>query len=56
MHSSTLSMDFGYSHLFIKDAKIDNTLESSQASLNSTLKGDYEGSVDIVSIQVNWKY
>jgi long-chain fatty acid transport protein len=56
MHSSTLSMDFGYSHLFIKDAKIDNEQESSVPTLNSTLKGEYQGSVDIVSIQVNWKY
>jgi long-chain fatty acid transport protein len=55
MHSSTLSLDFGYSHLFIKDAKVDNELESGPP-LNSTLKGEYEGSVDIVSIQMNWKY
>jgi long-chain fatty acid transport protein len=56
MRSSTLSWDFGYSHLFVKDAKIDNELESSVPTLNSTLKGKYEGSVDIVSIQMNWKY
>jgi long-chain fatty acid transport protein len=56
MHSSTLSWDFGYSHLFIKDANIDNELESSVPTLNSTLKGEYQGSVDIVSIQMNWKY
>jgi len=56
MHSSALSLDFGYSHLFIKDAKIDNEFESSVPTLNSTLTGEYQGSVDIVSIQMNWKY
>lgn len=56
MHSSTLSFDVGYSHLFIKDAKIDNEFESGVPTLNSTLSGEYDASVDIVSIQMNWKY
>ena len=52
--SSTISVDVGYSHLFIDDAKIDNTLETEQDGLNSTLTGEYEGEVDILSAQLNW--
>jgi len=52
--TSAISFDVGYSHLFIDDAKIHNTLESSQEGLNSTLNGEYEGDVDILSAQLNW--
>jgi long-chain fatty acid transport protein len=56
MQSKTLSWDFGYSHLFIDDAKIENQFESSASVLEATLKGDYEADVDIISVQLNWKY
>ena len=52
--SSAISVDVGYSHLFIDDAKIDNTLESETEALNATLTGEYEGEVDILSAQLNW--
>jgi long-chain fatty acid transport protein len=52
--SSAISFDVGYSHLFVDDAKIDNTFESSVPTLNSTLTGEYEGEVDIFSAQLNW--
>jgi long-chain fatty acid transport protein len=52
--SSAISFDVGYSHLFIDDAKIDNTLESSVPTLNSTLTGEYDADVDIISAQLNW--
>jgi long-chain fatty acid transport protein len=52
--SSAISFDVGYSHLFIDDAKIDNTLESEVDALNSTLTGEFEGDVDILSAQLNW--
>ncbi|VAW60789.1 Long-chain fatty acid transport protein [hydrothermal vent metagenome] len=51
-----LIVDVGYSHLFIDDAKIDHTLESSQSPLNATLAGTYSGSVDILSAQLRWNY
>lgn len=54
--SPEFTVDVGYSHLFISDTKIDNTFESSQAPLNSTLKGTYEASVDILSAQLRWNY
>ena len=57
MQNKTMSWDFGYSHLFIDDAEIENQFESSTApALEATLIGDYEASVDIVSLQFNWKY
>ncbi|NNE64674.1 MAG: aromatic hydrocarbon degradation protein, partial [Gammaproteobacteria bacterium] len=53
----TLSLDVGYSHLFIKDAKVNNELESeSSANVQATLIGEYEATVDILSVQLNWKY
>ena len=56
MQSKTLSWDFGYSHLFIDDARIENEFESSVSVLEATLQGDYEAEVDIISVQLNWKY
>ncbi|MCP4236982.1 MAG: aromatic hydrocarbon degradation protein [Aestuariibacter sp.] len=51
-----LSVDVGYSHLFIDDTKINNEFESSVPTLAATLTGEYEASVDILSVQLNWKY
>jgi len=53
--TKAVSIDFGYSHLFIKDAKIDNEFESSVPTLNHTLTGEYEAEVDILSAQLNWQ-
>jgi long-chain fatty acid transport protein len=52
--SPVSKVDVGYSHLFISDAKIDDnqTAVSLTAPFNSgRLKGDFEGSVDILSLQ-----
>ena len=50
------SIDVGYSHLFIDDTEINNTLESSDPRLNATLTGTYTASVDILSVQWNKKF
>ena len=52
----SMSIDVGFSHLLIDDAEVDNTFESSQAALASTLSGDYDATVDILSVQLNWNY
>lgn len=52
-HSSNLSMDVGYAHLFVKDSTIDNTTEG---SIRANLKGSYENSVNILSAQLNYKF
>ena len=49
-----MSVDVGYSHLFVDDAKIENEFESSVPTLNATLEGEYEADVDILSAQLNW--
>ncbi len=51
--------DVGYSHLFISDAKIDDnqTAVSLTAPFNNgRLRGDFEGSVDILSLQVTHNF
>ena len=53
--SDAFSFDVGYSHLFIDDVDIDNTLENAVPSTNATLTGEYEAEVDILSAQLNWK-
>ena len=55
-YSKQLSFDAGYSHLFIDDPEINNEFESSIPTLAATLEGDYEASVDIISVQLNWQY
>jgi len=52
----TARLDISYSHLFVGKTSINNTLESSVPTLNSTLTGTYDSEVDIVSAQVNWRY
>lgn len=46
--SETSVVDFGYSHLFIKDASID---DNQTATLNGRVKGQYDGDVNILSLQ-----
>ena len=53
---NSMSIDVGYSHLFIDDAEIENEVESSIPTLASTLDGEYEASVDIFSVQLTWQY
>ena len=54
--SNKISIDVGYSHLFIDDTKIDNTLENSVPQTNHSLTGEYEAEVDILSAQLNWNF
>jgi long-chain fatty acid transport protein len=44
-------LDVGYSHLFISDASIDDDQRSLAKGRNGRLTGDFEGSVDILSMQ-----
>ncbi len=47
-----LSMDVGYSHLFMDDTPIDHTSEDN----GYAVRGVYEAGVDILSAQVNWSF
>jgi long-chain fatty acid transport protein len=48
-----LGLDVGYAHIFIDDRQIDNTTE---ASIQQNLQGNYAAHVDILSLQANWQF
>jgi len=54
--NSSFIVDFGYSHLFVDDTPINNTLETTACCLPATINGTYESSVDIVSAGLRWNY
>lgn len=49
--SPSSKLDVGYSHLFISDAKIDDNQNTVALGLAGRVRGDFEGSVDILSMQ-----
>lgn len=50
-HSSNLSFDVGYAHLFVDDTPISHT------DLNGfRTTGEYDNAVDILSAQINWTF
>lgn len=52
--NESLVIDFAYSHLFVDDAKIN--LVSAENTTKGYLTGSFENSVDIASIQINYKF
>jgi len=46
------SIDVGYSHLFVSDTEINNTVPNS----GQVLLGEYDADVDILSVQANYKF
>ena len=60
--SETISFDLGYTHLFVDDGDIDWTTgpHSTAVAAGGTdpikLKGSFDNSVDIVSVQANFKF
>ncbi len=53
--SQSMNFDFGYAHLFVKDAKINSTAEGENLSRGS-LQGEYDSSVDIASLQLTYSF
>jgi long-chain fatty acid transport protein len=51
--SERMSFDFAYAHLFVKDAKINNTEETFGLY---TLTGEFESTTDIISGQVTYRF
>ena len=49
--SPASTFDIGYAHLFISDASIDDDQRAAAKGRNGRLVGDFEGSVDILSLQ-----
>jgi len=52
--SKTGTLDFGYAHLFIKDAPINQN--GGNAAANGQLVGTYKGSVDILGVQLAHRF
>jgi long-chain fatty acid transport protein len=50
-----LSVDFGYTHIFVQDASIEEDFRAppGPGAATGTLSGDYENSVDIFAVQAN---
>ena len=53
-----LSIDAGYAHLFVDDTDINLGRQQlgAPASFSSTVVGNYENAVDILSLQVTWAF
>ncbi len=49
------TLDFGYAHLFIKDASI-NQANPTPPPGNGQLVGTYKGSVDILGVQFAYRF
>lgn len=52
------SLDFGYTHIFFKDASTARavTYPGAQAAFNHTVRGDFETTADLFSVQYNHKF
>ena len=50
------TLDFGYAHLFIKDAPIDQPANGASPFLSGHLVGTYKGSVDIFGAQFAYRF
>ncbi len=53
--SKNLSVDVGYAHLWVDDAKIDEEFRLAGIG-TGTLKGKYKADVDILSAQATWRF
>lgn len=55
--SQNASLDFGYAHIFVKSASINQPASLAENNFRGTLTGTYDNpSVDIVSIQYNHRF
>jgi long-chain fatty acid transport protein len=52
------SVDVGYAHVFVRDSEIRETMAVTPpaAGVTGTLRGEYENSVDLLSVQANFRF
>jgi long-subunit fatty acid transport protein len=55
MVQPNMALDFGYTHIFMKDPKIDNRNDGSTAG-NALLDGTYSSHVDIISASLSYTF
>lgn len=53
--SQTLSLDVSYAHLMVDDAELLET-ETTPVGTQATLAGEFDSSVDILGVQLNWRF
>ena len=49
--SKSFNFDIGYTHAFVNDSYINQS-----STTAGTLKGNFEGGVDILGLQVSWQF
>jgi long-chain fatty acid transport protein len=55
--TQNISLDFGYAHIFVKDASVNLSAAEAENNARGSLKGNYSNpSVDIISIQYNHRF
>lgn len=52
----TTKLDLGYAHLFVSDTKIDDNQTSAALGSNGRVRGEYDASVDILSMQITHNF
>jgi len=63
-YSPEITFDFGYAHLFVDDPKLEDVSDANDPTLPfpagttgfHTVSGDYDASVDIIGVAVNWRF
>ncbi len=60
-YSPDMTFDFGYAHLFVDDPKLNGVSDNYDPTNGETtgthsLSGEYDASVDILGVAVNWKF
>ncbi|MGZ4959792.1 MAG: OmpP1/FadL family transporter [Methylomonas sp.] len=50
------SMDVAYTHIFMNNAALNKTTDSSIAPLRDTVKGSYENNINIISVQFTYTF
>jgi len=48
--------NLGYAHLFIDDAKIYKSVSNPEDGVRGGLRGKFTGSVDIISVELQWVF
>ncbi len=56
--TKSLSFDFGYAHIFLDDAQLNKqlNLDSGENNSRGNLHGEVESEIDIVSLQMNYRF
>ena len=50
------SLDLAYAHLFVSSPAIDSTSTESTPALHTRIRGTYDESIDILSVQYNYRF